>query len=283
MSRKPLAWQVKRLLEWSKSVLVQLLVKEHDSVCDLWCGPGINTPRFQPVRAQFYLGLDPFDECLGAAKKFWRDHGKDGALEADFKKLDPVNGEYGTVFDGVGAQLGDFDVVTCFGKLQLCWGNEENANRFLQNVSNVLRPGGLFIGFMPDPEAIWTLCQKRHTGEEPPHAVKELYNIKFHTHEQEIFGARYNFQMEDGKSAQQFFLVHIHTLMELALVYGLEMVEMKNMGSFYQDYSHYFAEILKEQGVLADPYSMRVGEGAMDLFSLYTSFVFRRIDDAEKV
>jgi hypothetical protein len=43
-------------------------------------------------------------------------------MEADFRKLDPVHGEYGKVFDGVGAQLGDFDVVTCFGKLQLCWG-----------------------------------------------------------------------------------------------------------------------------------------------------------------
>ena len=89
------------------------------------------------------------------------------------------------------------------------------------------------------------------TGEEPPQTAKELFSIKFHSHEQEMFGARYNFQMNDGKSTQQFFLVHTHTLMELALVYGLEMVEMTNMASFYQDNSYYFAELLKEQGVLA--------------------------------
>ncbi len=28
-----------------------------------------------------------------------------------------VSGDFADVFDGVGAQLGEFDVVTCFGKL----------------------------------------------------------------------------------------------------------------------------------------------------------------------
>ena len=110
-------------------------------------------------------GLDPFDECLGPAKKLWSEMNKHGApLEADFRKLDPVNGDYDLVFDGIGAQLGEFDVVTCFGKLQLCWGSEEHAKRFLQHVSSVLRPGGLLVGFMPDSEAIWSLSQKRYTG-----------------------------------------------------------------------------------------------------------------------
>lgn len=39
----------------------------------------------------------------------------------------------------------------------------------------------------------------------------------------------------------------MHTLMELAWVYGLEMIEMNNMGSFYQDHGYYFAALLKEQ------------------------------------
>ncbi len=43
------------------------------------------------------------------------------------------------------------------------------------------------------------------SGEELPQVAKELFSIKFHTQEQDLFGARYNFQMEDGKSAQQFF------------------------------------------------------------------------------
>ena len=28
-----------------------------------------------------------------------------------------MSGDFADVFDGVGAQLGEFDVVTCFGKL----------------------------------------------------------------------------------------------------------------------------------------------------------------------
>lgn len=49
--------------------------------------------------------------------------------------------------------------------LNLSVRSEEHAKRFLHNVASVLRPGGLFIGFMPDPEAIWIVCQKRCTGE----------------------------------------------------------------------------------------------------------------------
>ena len=45
-----------------------------------------------------------------------------GDMEADFRNLDPIHGDYATMFDGVGAQPGEFDVVSCFGKLQLCWG-----------------------------------------------------------------------------------------------------------------------------------------------------------------
>ena len=30
--------------------------QENDLICDLWCGPGANTARFLPVKAQFYLG-----------------------------------------------------------------------------------------------------------------------------------------------------------------------------------------------------------------------------------
>ena len=43
-------------------------------------------------------------------------------MEADFRNLDPIHGDYFAMFDGVGVQLGEFDIVSCFGKLQLCWG-----------------------------------------------------------------------------------------------------------------------------------------------------------------
>ena len=48
-------------------------------------------------------------------------------------------------------------------------------------------------------------CAPSSAGEELPQTSKELFSIKFQSHEQELFGARYNFQMNDGKSPQQFF------------------------------------------------------------------------------
>ena len=278
MSRRPPAWQAKRLLEWTKGVLVHLLVKENDLVCDLWCGPGSNTARFAAVKSQFYLGLDPFDQCLKAAKQQWETESK-GDMEADFRRLDPVSGDFADVFDGVGAQLGEFDVVTCFGKLQLAWGSEESANTFLHNVASVLRPGGWLCGFLPDSESIWNLCQKRTSGDDPPHAKKELFSIHFHTVEQGIFGARYNLQIEDGKGPQQFYLVHLHTLMKLAARHDLEMVEMVNLASYYQDNNVYFQRLLKEYSVLKDTSDgLHMSDKVMELVGLFTTFVFRKVE-----
>lgn len=282
-SRRPPAWQAKRLLEWTKGVLVHLLVRENDLVCDLWCGPGSNTARFAAAKSQFYLGLDPFDQCLSQAKQHWEDGGS-GEMDADFRRLDPVTGDYGDVFDGVGAQLGEFDLVSCFGKLQLAWGSEEVANRFLYNVSSVLRPGGLLCGFMPDSEAIWNLCHKRSFGDEAPQAKKELFSIQFHSAHadqggrQPVFGARYNLQIDDGKGPQQFYLVHMHTLMKLAATHGLEMVEMVNATQYYEDNKLHWQGLLKEYSVVKDP-SQRshISDKTMELAALFTTFVFRKV------
>ena len=51
-------------------------------------------------------------------------------MEADFRNLDPINGDSASMFDGVGAQAGEFDVVSCCGKLQLCWGRFGFAMQF---------------------------------------------------------------------------------------------------------------------------------------------------------
>ena len=42
--------------------------------------------------------------------------------------------------------------------------------------------------------------------------------------------------------------------MELALVYGLELINMTNMSDFYQQNRCYFAELLKEQ--VRQPFEM---------------------------
>ena len=61
-------------------MLIKTFVKENDVVCDLWCGPGINSGKFISAKAQYYLGLDPFDQCLQAAKKMWDERESNGNI-----------------------------------------------------------------------------------------------------------------------------------------------------------------------------------------------------------
>mmetsp|Transcript_89821 Transcript_89821/g.239996 ORF Transcript_89821/g.239996 Transcript_89821/m.239996 type:complete len:88 (-) Transcript_89821:182-445(-) len=85
--------------------------------------------------------------------------------------------------------------------------------------------------------------------------------------------------VEDGKAAQQFFLVHIQTLVELAEAAGFELVELDNLSNLYQDHAASALDLLREEGVVSDA-SPAVGEAAMELFVLHASFVFRRRGEA---
>ena len=67
--------------------------------------------------------------------------------------------------------------------------------------------------------------------------------------------------------------------MKLAARHDLEMVEMVNLASYYQDNNVYFQRLLKEYSVLKDTSDgLHMSDKVMELVGLFTTFVFRKVE-----
>jgi hypothetical protein len=74
--------------------------------------------------------------------------------------------------------------------------------------------------------------------------------------------------------------VHFPTLLQLAELYGLRMVEAPNLNEFYEDYSHVFSAQLKAQCAGSLDRHGRLLGSLPPLLGLFAAFVFYRIPGA---
>ncbi|KAK7865111.1 hypothetical protein R5R35_014642 [Gryllus longicercus] len=129
------------------------------------------------------------------------------------------------------------DLVSCQFAFHYCFESYLQAECMLRNASECLRPGGFFIGTIPDANEIMSRLQK-NGGKE---FENDIYKIEFYdeTVPPHLFGAKYNFHLEGVVDCPEF-LVHFPTLVKLAEKFDLQLV-------FKERFQDYFAR-QKEEG-----------------------------------
>lgn len=106
------------------------------------------------------------------------------------------------------------------------------AECMLRNASECLRPGGYFIGTMPDAYDLasrWQKCDGNKFG-------NDIYSVEFLCKDKTnppLFGAKYNFHLEGVVNCPEF-LVHLPTLCKLASKFGLELVMFERFETYYE-------------------------------------------------
>lgn len=125
-----------------------------------------------------------------------------------------------------------FDLVSCQFALHYLFGSAAKALRMLRNVSEALRPGGIFIGTLPDAEHLVTRM-KNHSGAfgNDIYRVEPLFDWKEGF---PLFGAKYDFHLEGVVDCPEY-LVYFPTLVELAKKFDLELLFKKNFKDFYEE------------------------------------------------
>ncbi|KAL5214925.1 hypothetical protein ABZP36_004077 [Zizania latifolia] len=172
---------------------------------------------------------------------------------------------------------------------QLCFESEEHAQKLLNNVSSLLKPGGYFLGITPDSSTIWTKYQKNVEASHgkgqglktvPTSIRSENYVITFEVEEEKFpfFGKKYQLKFANESMIENHCLVHFPSLMRLAREAGLEYVEIQNLTEFYDDNRTQFAPMLGSCGAsLVDPRGKLVAR-SYDILGLYSTFVFQKPD-----
>lgn len=179
------------------------------------------------------------------------------------------------------------DMVCCMQHLQLCFENEEQAKKLLNNVSSLLKPGGYFFGITPDSSTIWTKYQKNVEASHNkglktvPNSIRsENYTITFEVEEEKFpfFGKKYQLKFASDAVFENQCLVHFPTLMRLSREAGLEYVEIQNLTEFYDDNRTQFAPMLGGYGASFLDARGKLVARSYDILGLYSAFVFQKPD-----
>lgn len=272
-----------RLHNFVKYALLQQLVPPGATVCDLYCGRGVDTEKWARAQIGRYVGVDFAASTLEEAREQWNNHNR--PYPADFCEVDPSTANLETELRHMGLPA---DFVTCMGHLQDCFFEEEMVRSLLHNVASILKPGGYFFGITADSSTIWSKYQKVVEGAHKagslrvlPRVNSEHYAISFEDDRFTPFGTKYTLQFADGVISESQQLIHFPSLIRLAEEVGLEYIELQNLQEFYDDYRIQFSDILRATCAnLVDPKG-KLPQFAHDILSLYTTFIFKKADQCE--
>ena len=174
-----------------------------------------------------------------------------------------------------------FDICSCQFALHYSWVSEHRARLALRNASAVLKPGGFFIGTLPDANVIVRKLRESAGLE----FGNSCYSIKFDEYYQakrfptsEPFGIQYEFHLEDAVDCPEW-LVPFHVLKALAEEYSLELVYKKNFHEFVHEHvkNPEFAELMRKLGALGDGFSKSsISSDEWDAAYIYMAFVFKK-------
>lgn len=258
-------WQFKAFCNWAKEVLVALTVKPGDRVLDFGCGRGIDATKWDRAGVSSYVAVDASPEVLGEARSRW------SALptprKSEFIRTDPCD-------DLVDPGIGRFDVVACLDgstTTHRCCSDEQTARLFFANVSSRLKPGGVFVGIVPDSAEIFRAASKLQMGSSRvlPPVSGELHRLTFTGDRFSEWGTAYSWSI-GGEERTSGFLLNWRTWNQLAAQFGLILLEALNFRELAEEYQQFFIERYRQQGLspLQPPQN--------EIISLFTSFVFQK-------
>lgn len=193
------------LLKWEKSGITHLICTDIAEVSIQQCEERYRTMAERASRNKFgKLFSAEFFACDSTLQRL-REQYKDPSIE--------------------------LNVVSCQFAFHYCFESLKQAECMIQNAAECLRPGGYFIGTIPDANDI----MKRQRQAQSNEFGNDIYRISFlcDTETPPLFGAKYNFEL-DGVVNCPEFLVYFPLLVKLAAKFGLRLVFKERFEDYFE-------------------------------------------------
>lgn len=239
-----------------KAVLIrgayeQILRKHSEPIrfLDFCCGNGGDITKVQHIPQVRYFGIDISKGAVARASERLESIAVDG----DVCELNAFSVTCGSMLE----RMASFHVVSCQFALHYAFSDERTARTAVQNVAVSLKPGGLFIGTIPDAEH---LCRSRDAlGKR---FGDHFYRVKF---AKKVppgggFGDAYEFTFNNAVEQLTEYVVYKSELTRLCEECGMTLVAWRQFETYNQG---------------DDPHLWGIMNPAFhDVSRLYTTFVF---------
>ncbi|KAI8142043.1 guanine-N(7)-methyltransferase domain-containing protein [Fennellomyces sp. T-0311] len=263
---------------WIKSILIQRHVRAGYTVFDMGCGKGGDLLKFAKARIRHLVAADVAGVSLEQMSERYQSL-RNKSFGAEFFHMDCYKDliEYklhpSTKFDAVSMQF-------C---LHYGFEKEEMARTMLRNVTSNLKPGGRYIGTMPD--AYWIVKRVREQPEGVYSFGNSIYRIDFEDTikdpSKEVgfskFGCKYMFHLEDAVDCPEY-LVHWPTFEAIAKSCGLRLIFKQNFHEMYEEASRdrHYKQLLQRIGVVGGN-KPDMSEEEWEAARVYLAFAFEKI------
>lgn len=228
---------------WIKSVLINEFlskVKQTNKlgeplrVLDMCCGKGGDLLKWEKAGITHLICTDIAEKSIEQCEDRYRQMAEryqrnryEKLFTAEFFTCDSTLKRLREQYKDPSIEL---NLVSCQFAFHYCFESLKQAECMIRNAAECLRPGGYFIGTIPDANDI----MKRQHESDADEFGNEIYRIKFlcDTEAPPLFGAKYNFEL-DGVVNCPEFLVHFPLLVKLAAKFGLKLILKQRFDEYF--------------------------------------------------
>ncbi|KAL1457836.1 hypothetical protein WDU94_008027 [Cyamophila willieti] len=126
----------------------------------------------------------------------------------------------------------ELDLVSCQFCIHYSFESVQQARTMLKNAAECLKPGGYFVGTVPDSNQI-IARQRKHPNVSFGNDVYQIQCLFDVFAPIPLFGAKYDFNLEGVVNCPEF-LVHFGLFERIAEEYGLKLILRENFKPFYE-------------------------------------------------
>lgn len=172
-----------------------------------------------------------------------------------------------------------FDVVSLQFCMHYAFESEQKVRTMLDNVSKYLKPGGRFIGTVPNSE--WLLERLDSIAADAPELSfgNSVYKIRFDDRENRpLYGYKYWFYLKDAVDDIPEYVVHWKNFEKVAAEYGLYPTYVKEFHEVFadnEDHSEY-GPMLQHMRVVDANGESHMDEDQWEAANIYLAFAFEK-------
>uniref|UniRef100_A0A914W1V4 mRNA cap guanine-N(7) methyltransferase n=1 Tax=Plectus sambesii TaxID=2011161 RepID=A0A914W1V4_9BILA len=226
---------------WTKSMLIGEFLQKlehngirHATVLDLCCGKGGDLLKWKIGRIERLVCADIAEVSLAQCEDRYRemlDRAKQERRQNDLFTAEFISADCSKKRLREAYEQKDirFDLCSCQFSLHYSFASEQQARRMLQNACESLKPGGYFIGTLPDAARIFH-CIKNAPADSAGKYANSVCSVEYEDKEglsrgeqPPLFGAAFHFTLDEVVNCPEF-LVHFPLLEKLLEEWNMELV-----------------------------------------------------------